>query len=142
MKNKLFLIIMFIVLLLPAPVLAEDVDVAVHDAVNIEEDGNRLLNQLDEEIMPDSSEAVAERKDVGLPYKEPISKRKLVKKFLLAMFAVGVSSLILYFGLTLYNSIREGNMPKVKTLEGETPLTAPEDLSSAVKVFLNKTKWK
>ena len=58
------------------------------------------------------------------------------------MLAVGLSSFVLYFGLTVYNRIREGNnIVQVKTPEGETPLETPNSLENAAKVFLEKTKW-
>lgn len=143
MKNKLILTIMFLALLFQPPVLAENpAESPEQDTVRIEETSNELTNTLDEEAVEQADDVTIKQENNGLPYKEPISKRKLAKKFLLAMFSVGVSSLILYFGLTVYNRIREGGPVKVKTLEGETPLTEPSDLESAVKTFLKKTKWK
>lgn len=74
--------------------------------------------------------------------KQPVSKRKIAKKFLLAMAGVAVSSFSIYFILTIYNRIREGFVPPTKTPDGEISLETPDDLSSAVKTFLEKTNWK
>ena len=57
------------------------------------------------------------------------------------MIAVIVSSMTLYYGLTLYNKIRDGYAPAIKTNEGETSLQNPDDMESAVRTFLEKTKW-
>ena len=74
-------------------------------------------------------------------YKKPISKRKIVKKFLLAMFGVGISSFLIFFGLGLYNKVRDRLFSQVKTPEGKTSLQTPDDLDGAVKTFLEKTNW-
>lgn len=74
-------------------------------------------------------------------YKQPISKRKIAKKFLAAMGGVGISSFAIFFMLTAYNRIRENFSKSVKTIDGEVSLESPEDLDDAVKVFLEKTKW-
>lgn len=75
------------------------------------------------------------------PYKQPVSKKKILKKFLAAMMGVVASSLTIYFGLTLYNKIRERLIGEVHTPNGETPLNTPEKMEDAVKTFLDKTKW-
>ena len=143
MKNKFLLIVITIMLSMPA------ISLRAEDSVQIPENEPAAVEQINEEvqnIMPQEDvinpeiQAV-EAEKTNLPYKQPISKRKLVKKFLLAMFAVGVSSLLLYFGLTVYNRIRDGLPVQVKTPEGETPLSSPTDLESATQTFLDKTKW-
>lgn len=79
----------------------------------------------------------------NITFKQPVSKRKIAKKFLLAMAGVGISSLILFLMLTLYNKLREsfkgGTIQPVQ--DGETPLETPDNLTDAVKTFLDKTKW-
>ena len=57
------------------------------------------------------------------------------------MFAVLVSSITLYYGLSLYNKIRDGYAVPIKTNDGETSLQNPDDLESAVRTFLEKTQW-
>ena len=40
-----------------------------------------------------------------IPYKQPVSKRKMAKKFLIGMGSVAVSSILLFLILTVYNKI-------------------------------------
>ncbi len=67
----------------------------------------------------------------------------MAKKFLYAMLAVMVSSLALFFILSLYNRIRDifGNGMKNKLQNGEPSLETPDNLTDAVKTFLDKTTW-
>lgn len=105
-----------------------------------------------EEVVQPTEPAVAVGEEKVLPademdpnsftYKQPVSKRKVAKKFLLAMGGVGISSLLIFLGLSLYNRIREGFTSQFKTSDSETSLHTPEDLRSAVKSFLSKTNWK
>lgn len=75
-------------------------------------------------------------------YKQPISRRKIAKKFLLAMAGVGISSVLLFVLLSLYNRIRTGIAPNKQDAQtGETSLVTPDNLQDAVKTFLEKTKW-
>lgn len=76
------------------------------------------------------------------PYKQPVSKRKIAKKFIFAMGGVAISSFLIFFMLTLYNKLRE-NFSKnhIKTPNGEVSLGTPDDIDSAIKTFLDKTKW-
>ena len=121
--NKIFTIILSIVLSLPITVWAVDETTAVTEplpAVNqIDEDANSSLDD----------------------YKQPISNRKIAKKFLLAMAGVAVSSFTIFFLLSVYNKIRSGFVNQVKTPEGETSLKTPDDLDEAVKSFIKKTQW-
>lgn len=83
--------------------------------------------------------------DISVPqttYKQPVSKRKIAKKFLLAMGGVAASSLIIFLMLTVYNKVREGFSSGAKTPDGEVSLETPDDLQGAVRAFLNKTDWK
>ena len=86
-------------------------------------------------------EYLAEQEKID--YKQPVSKRKIAKKFLLAMLGVAVSSVLLYLILSLYNKIRDGfTTPRTETPpNGETSLVTPDNLIDAVKTFLDKTKW-
>lgn len=92
------------------------------------------------------SPAIAEPEGIGsgsIPYKQPVSKRKVAKKFLAAMAGVGVSSILLYVTLSLYNKVRSSIIEAAKEIppKGETSLVTPESLTDAVKTFLEKTKW-
>lgn len=136
MKNKILLILLSLMLSMPIPVLAVDsIPYAEKNADAVE----NVIDTLDQNMQEEQSytdDAVS-----NIYYKQPISKKKLVKKFFLAMLAVGLSSLILYFGLMLYNRLREGLPIQIKTKKSDSPLSAPSDLESASKIFLEKTKW-
>ncbi len=76
-------------------------------------------------------------------FKQPVSKKKIAKKFLLAMSGVAISSIILFVLLSLYNKLRAsfGGNAIQPPAEGEAPLETPDNLTDAVKTFLDKTKW-
>ena len=118
---------------------------AVEDTVQYDSETQQAIeNVAESQQLDEDSSAITEEEPsqaVETPYKKPISKKKILKKFLFAMFGVIASSLILYFGLTIYNKLRDGLPVKVNTPEGETPLTTPVDLQGAVRSFLDKTKW-
>ena len=140
MKNKLFSLILSAFLLMPAGVLA------IEDTVQYDEETRQAIEDVidSQKLDEDNLKVTEEQQPEGItstPYKTPISKKKLIKKFLIAMFGVAVSSFFLYFGLTLYNRFRSGLPKQIKTPEGETPLETPADLQGAVRSFLNKTKW-
>lgn len=91
-----------------------------------------VLNLTEEELNPNS-----------YAFKQPVSKKKIAKKFLLAMGGVGISSIILFLMLSMYNKLREsfkgGSIHPVQ--EGEAPLETPDNLTDAVRTFLDKTRW-
>lgn len=105
------------------------------------------------ETIQEENEIQSENSDINLPappkqevqtnaYKQPISKKKIVFKFLIAMLCVAISSFVIYIGLTLYNRIRDGFVSQSNTsAEEEKSLDAPEDISDAIRTFLEKTKW-
>lgn len=125
MKNRILIIVLSLILLLPAVSFAtenllEEKELSVAEAV----EENKLEDTNSEQ------------------FKQPISKRKIVKKFLLAMGGVAVSSFGLFFILTLYNNIRERSLNKNFIDNDDESLETPTDLNEAVKMFLNKTNWK
>ena len=126
MKNKIFTIILIALLSLPISVWAVDDVVAP-----VEE--NVVVNILDEDIVQEQEES---------QFKQPISKRKIAKKFLAAMGGVVGSSLAIFLILSVYNRVRENYLNRVKTLDGEATLETPDDMQSAIKSFLDKTNWK
>ena len=132
--NKLVLLILSVFLLLPMNTSwAVEADVS-----------NDITTQVETEIIDgvsSATEEVIEATSNDDVYKEPIAKKKLFKKFFAAMGGVVISSLALFIILSLYNRAREKFLNPVKTTEGETSLESPEDLNSAVKTFLDKTKW-
>ncbi len=117
MKNRILAIMILTMLSLPVQVQAVD-DVEPVDAMQ-------------EEVVTPIT-----------PYKQPVSKRKIAKKFLLAMGGVAASSCIIFLLLTLYNKVRESFVDGAKTPEGEVSLETPDDLQGAVRAFLDKTDWK
>lgn len=140
MKNKICTALLFVLLI--TPVFSEPEDATVSDTDVVE----KIESVQEEEILTEPQEDIAPAapyENYQTPYKKPISRRKIVKKFLLAMLGVGFSSLVIYFGLSVYNKFREGLTTGSSSLnEEEKPkLSAPDDLTDAIKSFLNNTKW-
>lgn len=133
MKNRILVGVILTMLILPvsAKVLQMPADTQVVEQEKIQATNAPSDVIYPEEINPNS-----------FPHKQPVSKRKIAKKFLLAMAGVAISSFSIYFILTIYNRIREGFVAPVKTPEGEISLETPDDLNSAVRAFLEKTNWK
>lgn len=128
--NKLFIAILLVLLSLPISVWAVDSNEALAQPTAVQDIESPVINTLDEDLENAKTE-----------YKQPISKRKIAKKFLAAMGGVGVSSFLIFFLLTLYNRVREQVLNPVKTPDGETSLRTPDDINNAVKTFLEKTDW-
>lgn len=128
MNNKLFAIVLSVMLSLPISVWAVD-DLTVNLT------SLPTANTLDDD-------AVGKGLESDNQYKQPISKRKIAKKFLAAMGGVAVSSFAIFFLLTVYNRIRENYVDQVHTPEGETSLETPDDINGAIKTFLEKTNWR
>ena len=113
----------------------------VLETVVPDESANRQNNEAIEESIPffNQERPLAQTQ---IPYKQPVSKRSIAKKFLIAMFAVIASSFLIFMGLSLYNRLRDGFIMQQETPpEGNRPLDTPNDLSDAVKTFLDKTNW-
>ncbi len=134
LKNKFFTLLMMLILV--SPVIAEPESTGIPET---------LTPISHEEVAEDYPSAAKEELPVldTIPHKQPVSKKKVAKKFLAAMAGVGISSLMLFLILTLYNKIRENLLQAKKEIppEGETSLVTPDNLVDAVKVFLEKTKW-
>ena len=128
MKNKFFAILLTLALSLPISVWA--VDIAGEDLI----EPITTQSVLEEEV-----EAVAA--ESSNQYKQPISKKKIAKKFLAAMGGVAASSFIIFFLLTLYNRVREEYLGETKIIDDESSLKSPDNMTEAVKTFLEKTKW-
>ena len=125
--NKLIAIIISAFLTLPVYVWAVD------DA-SITGENPRTVNTIDEDI-----DTLTEKD--SSQYKQPLSRRKIAKKFIFAMGGVAVSSFAIFFLLTIYNRIREGFEGQIRTPDGEASLETPDDINSAVRTFLDKTRW-
>ena len=122
MKNRIFSIILSIVLSLPIAIWAAD------DAFQSETQAQEVVEEIIDSQEPEQT------------YKQPTDIKKIAKKFLAAMGGVAVSSFAIFFLLTIYNRVRE-SYKQVKTPEGETTLETPQDMETAVKIFLDKTRW-
>lgn len=149
MKNKILITLLGLIFTLQICVFAADnlsaneiLPPQTEEQVEIEDNTISGEHNLDDDSAPEivEEEQTADTL-VSPPYKNPISKRKLAKKFLLAMFGVALSSFMIFAILTIYNKIREGVLDKTKTLDGDISLDIPDDLNGAVKTFLEKTKW-
>lgn len=146
MKNKFFAILILALLSLPVSVWAVD-DYSAGAGAGVGVNEGVEATQGVSESTGDETESVAQETPQEVqdlptnPYKQPVSKKKIVMKFLAAMLGVGISSVTIYVGLTLYNKVRDGFAGEVHTPEGETPLNTPEKMEDAVKTFLDKTKW-
>jgi len=71
----------------------------------------------------------------------PLSMKKTVIKFIIAMGGVAISSVLLYVGLTIYNRIRgirvaSGNFVERTPSEFDTPNT----VQGAVEFFINQNR--
>ena len=136
MKNRFFVILLGLMLLLP---------------VSAEEMGNETLpledNNVYEEVS-DSGDGISNNEILiqseipqVLPHKQPVSKKKIIKKFLLAMLGVGASSILIFVSLSIYNKIKNGVVRSEYITNGDSSLNTPDNITDAVKSFLEKTKW-
>jgi len=144
LKNKFITILISLALICPIGIQSTWVYAEIAETTettNVADDIQQ--NNIDEEtaINTDSfqnDDIVADNDK----FKQPISKKKIAKKFLLAMFGVAVSSFLIFFVLTLYNKVRCRVTNRVKTPEGETTLKTPDNINEAIQIFLEKTQWK
>ena len=130
LKNKIIIILLALVLV--SPVFAEEP--SLENTENI---------PVTETVSPEVSTNTPEP-EIGqqnYAYKQPVSRRKIAKKFLLAMAGVGISSILLFVLLSLYNKIRGSVSNQETAPEGETSLVTPYSLEEAVRTFLDKTKY-
>ncbi len=77
-------------------------------------------------------------KDIAAATKEPISKKKIAFKFIMAMVGVATSSVIIYVGLSVYNKFFH-NQPE--PVVGLNSLRSPENFKESINLFLDKTNW-
>lgn len=117
MKNKIILILL--ILALHLPILAEE-------SVNV-----------------DSSTSGFEQVETKtISYKQTTSPINHARKLLAAMGGVVLSSILLFVILSLYNKLRTTITTSQNFSEDSTnSLESPNNLSSAVKAFIDKTNW-
>ena len=151
LKNKILTIVIALVLVAPTVSLENSIDkvgthslfspysVALAEGVEQTEENAENVGWEEREL---SHQIQPEEQASTIPYKQPVSKKKMAKKFLMAMGGVAVSSILLFVFLTIYNKIRASILaPKPDQQSGETSLITPENLTEAVKTFLDKTKY-
>lgn len=152
LKNKILTVVIALVLVAPTISVHKSIDkvgtlmlfppYSVAFAEGIEQVAENTENVGWEERKRSHQIQQEEQDASTIPYKQPVSKKKMAKKFLMAMGGVAVSSILLFVFLTIYNKIRASILaPKNDQQSGETSLVAPETLSDAVKTFLDKTKY-
>ena len=122
--NKLILIALSVLLSLPVVVQAVDGDISPEPI--------EVINTLDEDIELNTQEP---------SLKEPLSTKKIAKKFLAAMGGVAISSFAIFVMLSVYNQIREKHLCQNRISDGECSLESPNNLEDAVRTFLDKTKF-
>ena len=141
--NKLFSIL--IICSLSLPVLAiegqeGEITPAQESALETlsPEESKELTTEppFESDLLPEPSQAMTGN------FKKPISKKKLAKKFIIAMLCVAGTSIFLYGALSIYNKLRDGLFNETAILpEGQQPLETPNDITDAVKTFVEKTRW-
>lgn len=120
MKNNK--IISFILIGLTALVLALPVKVyAGIGAVNPVESVQKTLNLGD------------------LATKQPIGRRQVAMKFLLAMLGVAASSVVIFVMLSIYNKFMYGSRNNTQN-ETDNDFKTPSNIKDAINIFLKKTK--
>lgn len=128
--NKLFAILIMFSLSLPVLAIEEQ-------EAGIEPQDNNAI----EETIPNDVLLPSKNQDVNTTYKQPMSKKKLAKKFIIAMLCVAGTSVFLYGTLSVYNKLKDGLLSQPAPPEGDKPLDTPVDLTEAVKTFIDKTRW-
>ena len=147
LKNKI--IALLTVCSLCMPVLAVDENLP---SPNLQEQNPGIEAVTAEEVSAGEAEdikadeapqsEVVSKENNATPYKQPTSKKKIMKKFLLAMLGVAGSSILLFAILSIYNRVVYGKESVHSELKrGESQLETPETINEAVKSFVDKTTW-
>ena len=77
-------------------------------------------------------------KDLAAMTKEPVSKKKMAYKFLMAMVGVATSSIVIYVGLSAYNRLFKS---EASSVVGLNSLRAHIIFKGPLNIFLTKTHW-
>lgn len=75
--------------------------------------------------------------DIVTAMKQPVSKKQIAYKFIMAMFGVVASSIVIYVGLTAYNKFFLNCKVSVK----KNQIKLNSDIKRSIISFLNKTDW-
>ena len=140
--KKLFAILIMCLLSLPVPAIEEQAAEFAPAANNTVE--NVLPSDADDiNNIQMRQDVTAAEEQLPSKFKEPTSKKNIVFKFIIAMLCVAGASVFLYVALSVYNKIRDNVSigTTVTPPEGEKPLDSPNDLTEAIKTFVEKTKW-
>ena len=141
MKNKIIAIAIALTFIMPSYAIIEQENI-VQEEQQVETqttDNDTVYNDSNDV----EQQSVLDKELVSNPYKQPISKRRIAKKFLAAMFGVIASSVLIYVGLSVYNRIREGysGSRNMTIQNNDSSLETPDNLTDAIKTFLDKTNW-
>ncbi len=141
MKNKIIAIAIALTFIMPSYAIIEQENI-VQEEQQVETqttDNDTVYNDSNDV----EQQSVLDKELVSNPYKQPISKRRIAKKFLAAMFGVIASSVLIYVGLSVYNRIREGysGTRNMTVQNNDSSLETPDNLTDAIKTFLDKTNW-
>lgn len=144
LKNNFFTILIMLTLI--TPVLAEPEGISNSETLTpINSPISSTVNSTNSIENTEYSNNINEELPVldTIPHKQPTSKKKIAKEFILAMAGVGISSILLFLILTIYNKVRENLLQAQKEIppQNETSLVTPDNLNDAVKTFLEKTNW-
>ena len=151
LKNKIIAVLTVISLCMPVMAIDETMNTAEQQNSNaVMETVEQSSTSAEENIKDADSENVEQADDTTAlteeksttPYKQPTSKKKIMKKFLLAMLGVAGSSILLFAILSIYNRVVYGKeAARPELMRGESQLETPETINEAVKSFVDKTKW-
>jgi len=141
--NRIFVILLMCILSLPVIAIeGQEVELTPVNEETLEVIPPEETKELNSPISFEQNRLPAPTQNLNGQFKEPVSKKKLLKKFVIAMLCVAGTSIFLYGALSIYNKIRESlGVSKTEQLEGEQTLEAPSDLTEAVKSFVEKTHW-
>ncbi len=79
--------------------------------------------------------------DTPLQTKQPMSRRELAMKFIIAMLAVGASSVMIYVLLSIYNRFIYGTPTAPDKRSEDDEYKTPNNMKDALDNFYKKTKW-
>jgi hypothetical protein len=142
--NRIFAILIMCFLLLPVYAYDEQEGVNTTYGTTNPEEIAPDINNVETKSLSEEQEALTPvpQQETSSTYKQPFSKKKLAKKFIIAMLCVAGTSVFLYITLSAYNKIRDGFVTTTtNSVEGEKLLDTPQDLTEAVKTFIDKTHW-
>ena len=137
MKNRICILLLALSLIMPAysenentvpKNTTEPVNEVVVDTEQAADVTEQTVTEQETAIQEEPKEEVA----APTPYKQPVSKKRIIKKFLFAMLGVLASSLIIFVGLSVYNRFRE-------ILTTNTNIEGDERFLRHLRIFLKRS---